>query len=304
MIYTSENNWYKWQYGNGPAFGRQTSDLQFTTSFSCKYDNTTGTFKQELVKAAKSVMDHYSAKPSILFSGGLDSDIMLRAFLDAGAKPNVYIFRYEKDYNIYDVSYAVTICSMLGVDYKIIDFNLEQFYNKDAEKLSEFAQIDRPRALPYCKFLEIIDGLPILGASDLTIHRTTENYSAKGEWVVRCWEHDIGWSKFIRAINKPAIGEWFKWSPGLVYSYINTKWCKKLVTDSYRGKLGVNSTKIIGYNEAYPDLLLRKKKTGFEYTDHLILEFEKFLEKKNNGLLYRQYFDRPFNNLEKEMKND
>ena len=271
-MWTSENNWYKWFYDND-LFGKQTSNKKFTTSFSCGYTDHMLSFKEELINAAKSVMDHYTGKPSILFSGGLDSDIMLRSFLAAGANPNVYIYRYEKDYNIYDVSYAVTICSMLGVDYKIIDFNLEKFFSTDAIRLSDSAQIDRPRALPYCSFLEITDGLPILGASDLSIHRTNDDYSTKGSWAVRCWEHDVAWSKFIKTINKPAVGEWFKWTPGLVLSYTKTKWCQKLVNDKISGKLGVNSTKIEGYREAYPDLIDRKKQTGFEYIETRI-DFE------------------------------
>lgn len=303
-MWTSENNWYKWSYGNDLAFGRQPSDKKFITSFSCGYINKPLSFKEELILAAKSVMDHYTTTPSILFSGGLDSEIMLRAFIQAGAKPNVYIYRYEKDYNIYDVSYAVTVCSILGIEYKIIDFNLEKFFSTDAERLSELAQIDRPRALPYCSFIELTEGIPILGASDLTVFRTTDDYSTKGSWAIRCWEHDVAWSKFIRTIGKPAIGEWFKWTPGLVLSYTKTKWCQQLVQDKFPGKLGVNSTKIIGYREAYPDLIERKKKTGFEYADHLVLEFEEYLKQKNNGLIYRQHFDRPFENLKKELSDD
>lgn len=302
-MWTSENNWYKWYYDDH-LFSNQTSNKKFTTSFSCRYTNRPLSFKEELIGAAKSVMNHYSNKPSILFSGGLDSDIMLRSFLAAGAKPNVYIYRYEKDYNIYDVSYAVTICSMLGVDYKIIDFNLEKFFSTDAVRLSSIAQIDRPRALPYCSFLEQTEGVPILGASDLSIQRTSDDYSTKGSWAVRCWEHDVAWSKFIKTINRPAVGEWFKWTPGLVLSYTKTKWCQRLINDKIYGKLGVNSTKIEGYREAYPDLIDRKKQTGFEYVDHMVLEFEEFLKQKNNGLVYRQFFDRPFENLEMELRND
>jgi hypothetical protein len=302
-MWTSENNWYKWGYDGAP-FTRQKDNKAFYTSFSCDYNKNPLLFKDELICAAKSVMDHYEATPSILFSGGLDSEIMLRSFLLAGSTPNIYIYRYEKDYNIYDVSYAVTICSMLGVDYNIIDFNLERFFETDAERLSDLSQIDRPRALPYCSFLESTEGVPILGASDLSIIRNTDDYSTKGTWSIRCWEHDTAWSKFIKTINRPAVGEWFKWTPGLVLSYTKTKWCQQLVQDKFPGKLGVNSTKLVGYREAYPDLIERKKKTGFEYTDHLVLEFEEYLKQKNNGLIYRQYFDRPFENLQKELSND
>lgn len=300
-MYTSENNWYSWQYGDGSKFGRQTGNLPFKTNLKLG-PIPVKSFKEELLIAAKSTMDHYpDLRPSIFFSGGSDSELMLRSYLTIGANPNVYIVRYENDYNIYDVSYAVTICSLLNVDYKIIDFNLAKFYENDSESISELAQIDRPRALPYCKFIELVDGLPILGASDITAVRTDSDYSKKGTWLIRCWEHDIGWSKYARAINRPAITEWFKWTPGLVKSFMELDWFTKLVNDEYIGKLGTNSTKIIGYREAYPDLLERKKQTGFEKTDLLVNEFEIFLQKKYSGLPFRQYVDRTVRQLREEI---
>ena len=295
MIYTSKDNWYSWSYGDLDSFSRQPNDLEFKTTFG-PVEGTVKTFKDELKLAAATSLEYYPGlKPSVLFSGGVDSEIMLRSYIDIGITPDVYIFRYENDYNIYDVSYAVTICSMLDIKYNLIDFNLQKFYENDAERISEIAQIDRPNALPYCKFLEMVDGLPIMGASDLTIYRTNDDYSKKGTWNIRCWEHDIGWSKFLRAIDKPGIAEWFKWSPGLVQSYLQLTWCKKLVKDQYIGKLGTNSTKIIGYREAYPNLITRTKQTGFEKITQIASEVELVLVKKYNRLPYRNFYNRPLN---------
>lgn len=302
-MWTSENNWYKWWYGYNEPFGRQRSKDALQTSFACNYSPSDKTFKEEAILACKSIIEHYpNFKPTLLFSGGADSEIILRSFLELKVKPNVYIYRYENDYNIYDVSYAVVICSMLDVEYKLIDFNLSKFYENDAERLSELAQIDRPRALPYCKFIENTDGLPILGSSDLTIFREDSDYSKAGQWIIRCWEHDIAWSKFIRTIQKPAVGEFFKWTPGLVYSFTQTNWCRALTADKFYGKLGTNSTKLQGYRESYPDMIERRKQTGFEKIDHLVNEFESFLEKKYQGLNFRQSYNRPFHSLLDEMK--
>lgn len=294
-MYTSENNWYTWSY-NDRLFGRQTGTDSFSTQFT-RITKPAGTFKEELLNAARSTMDHCDSNPVVLFSGGLDSEIMLRSFLEIGVIPEVVIARYENDYNIYDVSYAVTICSILNVPYKILDMNLTKFYENEAERYSELAQIDRPRALPYCKLLEIVDGFPIMGASDLSPWRTSDDYSVKGTWMMRCWEHDIGWSKFLREISKPGIAEWFKWTPSLVLSYLQTGWFNKLVNDEYYGKLGSNSTKIIGYREAYPDLIQRTKQTGFEKITVLADEFETFLRNKYQGLPYRQTMDRTVKQL-------
>lgn len=304
MIYTSENNWYSWNYGDGPKFGRQLKNETLHTSYS-KFKGVVSSFSDELLKTASSTLDYYpNIRPSILFSGGVDSEIVLRSYLKIGANPKVYIIRYENDYNIYDVSYAITICSLLNVEYTIIDFNLKKFYENDAEKISELAQVCRPRALPQCKFMDLVDGLPILGSSDLTGVRTNDDYSKKGTWLIRCWEHDIGWSKYLRETNRPGIAEWFKWSPGLVISFTQMQWFDKITNDEYYGKLGFNSTKIIGYRETYPDLIERRKQTGFEKVDPLINEFELFLKTKYKGLPFRQYVDRTIGELRTEILHE
>ena len=297
MIYTSSNNWYSWSY-NGNKFSRSTSiDDVFSTEFNVT-SVSANSFKYELLSAARDILDHYQGlSPCIFFSGGVDSDIVLRTFVELGAKPKVYIVRYENDYNIYDVSYAITVCSMLGVDYKIIDFNLKKFYENDAELISENAQVDRAMALPQLKFMDYVDGLPIYSASDPSWTRLNDDYSTKGQWVMRCWEHDIGWSNYALFKNRPAVMEFFKWSPSLLMAWNKTEWLKKLTNDQYYGKLGTSSTKINGYREAYPDLIERRKKTGFETCPDLVLEFEKFLEKKYNGLVFRRYFDRTYDQV-------
>ena len=120
--------------------------------------------------------------------------------------------------------------------------------------------------------------------------------------MMRCWEHDIGWSKFLRSINKRGVAEWFKWTPGLVLSYMKTDWFNNLTTDKYYGKLGSNSTKIIGYREAYNSLIDRTKKTGFEHIDLLVEEVQSELSNKFNGLPYRNTFDRKIQDLLDEIQ--
>ena len=276
-MYTSCNDWYSWNYDN----------QQFQTTYN-PYIEPVGTFKEELIKAASSTIDQFGNDVSILFSGGSESDLMLRSFLSIKAKPNVYIIRYENDYNLYDVSYAVSICSMLNVDYKIIDFNLTHFFENDADRVSEIAEIDRPRALPYCKILELIDGVPIFGRGEPNPIKT------KNTWIQRCHEYDVGRIKYARAINKSAIAEWFKWTPGLVISYMNLNWFNNLINNKYN-ETDASSTKMIGYREAYPELIDRVKKTGFEKIDTLINEVDNHLFNKYNSYPYRAIYDRNIN---------
>ena len=297
MIF-SENNWYNWQYGDGPLNGRHTFGKVFKTNYGRCYENI-GSYKEELVKVAKSTVDSFAnQKFKLLFSGGSDSEVVLRSYLAIKHPIEVVIYRYENDFNLYDVSYAVTICNLLGVEYKIIDFNLGKFFENDAERYAELAEIDRPAALPYLNFLEMSDDIPILGQGDPWWFRKQGiDYSIKGEWGYGDMEVFTGSSKFLLAINKPGIPTWFKWRPGLVWAYTNLEWFKILTNDGIIGKSGVSSTKLQGYKEVFPDMLARSKATGLEKISALVSEFETFLFKKNKGLLYRQEHLQSFSQL-------
>jgi hypothetical protein len=301
MIYISEENWHGWKYGDGPNYGRQTGNLDFFT-FYRSTDKKIFNFKTELLNAAKSTLEHYPyLKPCIFFSGGLDSELILRSYLEIGSDPEVFIVRYENDYNLYDVSYALTICSILNVKYHLIDFNLQNFYENDALLIAEEAQIDRPSMLPHLKFTENVDGLIIVGHSDVRWFRSNESYKEKGIWLAQDFEHDAGCDKYNILHNRPAIYQWWKWTPGLMISYTQLKWFKKLIDDQYEGKLGINSTKILGFKEIYPDLLLRKKSTGFEKIEHLINNVEHTISKKYGKLPFRKEINRTINQFYQEI---
>lgn len=302
MFYCSEDNWYSWRYGSGDLLGRQPGNEELFTYYA-KSRSPVRSFKEELCAAAASTLDHYAGlKPCIFFSGGVDSELILRSYVNIGANPEVYIVRYENNLNIYDVSFAVVVCEQLGVKYKIVDFNLLSFYENDAEQISEIAQIDRPRMLPHLKFTDCADGLIIVGHSDIAWQRPHDDYSVKTEWDAIDFEHDLGCDKYNMAVGRQAIYQWWKWTPGLVLSYIRLEWFQNLINDMIPGKLGINSSKIIGFREAYPDLIDRKKMTGFEKIDSVINEVEASLKEKYSGTLpFRKAVYRPYSQLVNEI---
>jgi hypothetical protein len=289
MIWSSENNWYKWQYDDGEFFGRRSSPLEKFKVIYTKYKGKYGSFQEEMKKACSSILDHYPGlRPCVFFSGGVDSEIILRTFIDIGANPLVYTVRYENDINIYDVSYAVVVSNLLGIKLNIIDFNLKKFFENDAVSVYEQGQQGRPRMLAQMKFGDFAEGLPIVGMCDMRWFRDDNNYSRRGIWLLEDFEHEIALDKYNYYRSRPAVYQFFKWSPSLVLSYTKMEWFKKLITDQYPGKLGIDSTKILGYREGYPMLIDRKKKTGFELIQPLITEFESYLITRHGYLPYRQ----------------
>ena len=95
----------------------------------------------------------------------------------------------------------------------------------------------------------------------------------------------IGWEKYARVIEKPCIPQWLKWTSGVTKAYTNLDWFKKLTSDGFMNRTGVDGTKILGYREAFPNIIARTKKHGFEKIDNLINEIESSLKSKYNDTL-------------------
>ena len=289
MHYTTEDNWASWQYDNDPLYGRSRfSDQIFSTVYNTQIESI-GSLWEEAILAAKSTLDHYPGQQlSLFFSGGVDSELMIRAFLHIGARFNLFVVRYNNDINIYDVSYAIAIANSLNLNIHIIDMNLKKFYETEAEKISEIAQCDRPRVFPQIKFPDFVDGLPIIAMGDLGWTRTNNDYTKQGNWLAVEHEFDYAFDRYNIETNRTAIHQWMKWSPGLFLAHMKTKWFKLLINDKFEGKIGNTSTKLQGYQEIFPNILPRKKMVGLENCKELTNEVENFLYKKYNGLPFRR----------------
>jgi hypothetical protein len=299
------NNWYRYRYDNQEYNSPKTNiNQKFTTDIFTKNTKILP-YKEALIYNAKQIVSDFNNKKfALMLSGGSDSEVMLRSCLEAGVNFKTYIFRFENDFNIYDVSYAIALCESCSIDYHLVDFNVKKFYETEAVKLSILSQTDRPRALPQLKFLDYIDEESCLyGQGDINWKRLNDiDYTTKGIWVHSCNEHEIAWEKYLRATNRIGVALWFKYTPELQLATALNNWSQALINDKIYGKTGTNTTKLLGYKEAYPYILNRVKKTGLEKIDITINEVEHTLSVLNNGLHYRQSYYRPANEYIKELK--
>lgn len=279
-----ENNWMEWYYNDdiNQKFRKNSKD-QFKLKIK-KSLRDTQDLRSECVTACHSIRDTYpNEKLSVMFSGGSESEMIVRSFHAAQIPFTAYIGRYENDINIYDVSYAVIACESLGIDYKIIDFNVQKFFEDDAESYSLKSQIVIPPQLPQLALCDLVDGIPIMGGGELFLERADSDYNKKGTWFSTEWEYNWGWNKYFNYTGRPAIPDWCRWTPQLFYSWMNTQWFDNLINDRYKGKLGISSTKMIGYREAWPELMARKKIHGLEKIESVMYNLTKHLIKLHHN---------------------
>jgi Queuosine biosynthesis protein QueC len=302
------NNWFEWYYDD-ELFGRQ--DLNNFKKYSTRYNtNITelGTYKEELHKTAYSTLEHFNEKElTLCFSGGMDSEIVLRTYLEIGHPIKVVIYRYENNFNEYDVYHAIKVCEQLGSSYDIIDFNITKFFETDAVDMVEHCQVDKPLMLVGCKFLEITDGVPIMGEGDPLINmRPANSLNDKSNyyWAVTDWNSEICREQYIRHLNKPAITSWLQWRPEVVLSCLESDYTKKLISNQYKNVYTCLDNKYDQYSVYFPDIIPRTKVSGFEnITPGIVSEFAKYvMGHSTSNLRYIQPYDRTVQQVINELR--
>jgi hypothetical protein len=285
-----ENNWQRWYYDDDPTQIYRTSNEQVWNVDFTLDPTPPKDLRTELIRACHSVRDTYpNEKLSLMLSGGSESEMMVRAFVEAGIPFDVYITRYSNDINIYDVSFAVTACENLKIPYTIIDFDHNKFFENEISEYSKHAEIYTPVTLAICAVIDKIDGVPIAANGDPCIMRRPRHYNTQPRlWCNVELESDYGPAKYFLKQNRPAITDFFRWNHRLLKSITTTKWWNNLINDKIPGKLGTQSSKIHGYREVYPELILRDKRWGMESILPQIEEIEKRLKDANNRINYEQ----------------
>jgi hypothetical protein len=246
----------------GPKrFSQDIPKLHFNTKISRELPS----YKDALIDNAKLMRDSYSEPFDVCLSGGTDSEVVVRAFKEAGITHNTFIFKLENDINVRDVSYATDLCAELGIDYKIIDFNLEKFFENEAEGLFKKTLIPAAGRLPRLKFIDYLDNIPVFCDGEPYWRRKlAEDYTQKSPWSFYLTEDAYSVSIYADQIGRTVIGDWYEYTPEVMMAYKELPYVKQLFNDEIPGKISNISSKAIIHQKYWPDLKVKPKLVGYE----------------------------------------
>lgn len=234
-------------------------------------------FRTECISAAEKIYNNrQGAKIDVLFSGGSDSEIVLRSFYELGVDFNVHIMRYDDYLNAHDWSYAYVICQNLNIKPIFHDLNLLKFWG--SSQFHDFAQQSKcvsPQLVTHMWLMNRMDNLPVMGSgecytarADIVLHRSTDfsktPYSAHVPWVMYEREKIACWYRFPMHHRQNAIPGFFQYTPEIILAFLTDPDSVKLYNNKCRGRLSNKNTKFDIYKKHWPELIDRKKWSGFE----------------------------------------
>lgn len=260
MFEYTKNNHFAYGYNNIWFTNRKgESDV-----FTCKYGKCFNklSFRESNRNAA--VLISKNKNPiRLLISGGGDSEIMARSFIDANIKFDAAIMRYKvanRIVNEYDIIYAINFCRNNNIVYKFYDLNILDGNWDFDYTIIQSAQANNPHIFSHMWLMKKVcdDGfIPVVGQGDPFM------YYLNGNLIFRERENICSWYKFVINNDLQAIPAFYHYTPEQLYAFISD--CP----------IPENNTNEVCkqqfYKQCYPEYIIRNKRTGTENLTNLSL---------------------------------
>ena len=228
-------------------------------------------FKGECYRAARLIHESSDEIANIMFSGGNESEIIVRSFFDQGLPFKVSILKFKQNLNLHDIAFAVVFCEQRGIEYDLVELDIKQFFDGEVYAYAERTQCPSPMLPPTMWLADQIDGLPILGSGEPYVAKVIpddyipgESPYEQSEWVFQEKERIQSWYRHFFVQQRDAVPGFFQYTPELMYSFLNSPTVHGLVDNKRIGKLSTVSTKGEIYRLWFADMIPRPKFTGYE----------------------------------------
>jgi hypothetical protein len=244
-----KNNWLDWT-GSGDEF-----------KFILKQTVTQPVmnYHDELFENARNIRDIISGPLDLMFSGGIDSEVVLRIYRELKIPINVFIFKYQDMLNYREFDHAIKVCTDLNVKHKVIDFNVKQFFENDAYDIWSMCKTTSSSWLPHMKLTEYLDNTPIIASGEPYWKKQVD-----GTWVFELEEDAKFWTIYHKTIGRTAVTDWYEYRPEVILSYMQLPRVQQLINNQVPGKTSTVSSKALIHQAKWDDIIIRAKMVGFE----------------------------------------
>jgi hypothetical protein len=218
---------------------------------------------QEQYRTADLIRKDYGKEFVLMFSGGTDSEICLKAFKKIGAVPRVVFIKFTNGYNEGDLKIARYICDNLGFELEEIEFDILDFYYSG--QAWEFSSEIDCRQMAYLSVYHHIKKLqmPAVMGGEMLLKRHVTPTDSQWYYCIRENE-DASAMRFSLKYNIPLVNEWFSYTPEMMGYYLEHPTIKWLLETPTNGKLASVTTKNRVLHSYMPDLVKKRKTHGFE----------------------------------------
>lgn len=274
MFEYTENNHFKFGFTEHNCWftNRKSKAESWIVKFG-ECNREPKSLKDECIITAQKIYDSSDLIPNIMFSGGVDSEVVIQSFMQAKVPFNISILRFNDDLNLHDIAFAIHFCEKNDLKYDLIDINIINFWEQDLYDYAMKSQCYTHQLCVIMWLADQIDGLPIMGSLPIPdkmfkrrskdyIHNTTP-YELNQQWDLWMSEMILSIPRYFILQDRDAVPYFFQYTPEIVYAQLKEPLLKDLVDNKMIGKLSATSIKFDIYH-SYFDILFRPSFEGFE----------------------------------------
>jgi hypothetical protein len=259
------NNHLKYTIGDR-LYGNRTTPYEKFKVTCGSIDNdryNKSSWLNEQYRTADLIYNDFRSDITVMFSGGTDSEIVLRAYKHIGITPRSVFIKFKDDYNIEDLKIADQIARELDIKLEVIEFDVKNFYNSG--EAWEFSESIQCRQIAYLTVYHHIHKLqcPAVMGGEMLLRRHVDNISSQWFYCFRENE-DASAMRFSMKYNLPLVNEWFSYTPEMMLYYLNDPDIDKLINTRYNYKMSSVSSKNDILKKLMSDIIEKKKTHGYE----------------------------------------
>ena len=278
----THRNHFEFGYDDELKFQNRISSRQkFTFRYGSVAHRETS-WRRANFEAARQIRENFQGDLWILLSGGTDSEVCARAFLEAKIPVRFASLRYEDNLNRHDLFYAEKFARSVGQELHYFDLSVREFWG--SSRLLDYVDPIRcvsPILACHLWLADQVPGVPIIAQGEphlkkiisddyvpgVSPYLPSEWYLVESERLCSLYRH------FVRK-NRPAVPGFFQYTPEQIYSFcFHNPIMEELVNNRLIGKLGTRTSKNAMVAQFYPELERREKFTGFEKIQDLHDEY-------------------------------
>jgi hypothetical protein len=192
-------------------------------SLNCSYARALrvpGTFKEECINTAK-ILGQEAARlnrvPMIFLSGGLDSEVVVKAFIEAGVDFQTVTFKFKDNHNQHEIHYVEKFCKHHGITPRYLEIDIiDWLETTEAKDLFVNSYCTYTEMLPHMKLMNTVwndwGGMPVLGNGDLyvvrdinPVWRMQDRTASQYIWKYVEYEYILAWFRHAVSQNLSLI---------------------------------------------------------------------------------------------------
>ena len=259
-----KNNWLSYHYDKlGDVKTKTVPGENWKLRMKQTITRPIKSYHEELLLNAHAVKDAFNEPLDLLLSGGLDSELALRSYVEAKIPINVFIAKYNDNINAVDFHEALKTCQIYNVTPTIIDCNLKTFLENDAHDMWNGGYFAEPGYMIMLKVIESLDNIPVICDG---INADNFRMANKTQCDIVIYEKHFAAAIHGNTIDRPLISSWYDYSPELTAAFLDLnlhKWKKhKLITPPFNNA-NLHKLKYLNSNKLF-GTRIRQKRSGWE----------------------------------------